>query len=147
MNREDLFPFDSTEFKQRVLERTQLRLQYPISAYVANSACFDLIEMTGEKLLMTIMAEVLTDHVETLRQTAKLNVPATWWQHFKQDHEQNWFMRKLIKRRPIRYTTWSSDVIFERLMRYPDARIALPESQFGHPVICESVTHGDWSTR
>jgi hypothetical protein len=80
-------------------------------------------------------------------QTVTLEVPASWWQHFKSDHRNRFGFRWFVKRFPILLETWTKDVTFDRYYDYPDATIQLPEENFGKFIVSETVTQRDWNRR
>jgi hypothetical protein len=70
--------------------------------------------------------------------------PASWFQHFKQDH-----LPTIARRWPVRYVeelvlverrvTVPVKMTFERYATYPQADIAVPHDRLGAPVIFERV--------
>jgi hypothetical protein len=101
----------------------------------------------GGDMLLGLTAEVLRDHIVNEIQTVTLEVPASWWQHFKSDHRNRFGFRWFVKRFPILLETWTKDVTFDRYYDYPDATIQLPEENFGKFIVSETVTQRDWNRR
>lgn len=135
------------EFTQRIVSRVKLGVNRVIPQYVAQSAGFDIQEQVGTEMYLTLMAEVLRDHVVSETQEAELHVAASWWQHFKLTYQGTWWMRRFARRYPVEYLTMVSTVHFDRYYDYPDARIALPKGKFGDFVCIETVTKSDWNKR
>jgi hypothetical protein len=142
------FPIMSDrEFTQRILRIVRIGARQIIPAHVANTANFSVQEQIGSDMLLGLTAEVLRDHIVNEIQTVTLEVPATWWQHFKADHRDRFGFRRFIKRFPIRRETWTKNITFDRYYDYPDASIALPEDQFGKFIVYETVNQTDWNKR
>lgn len=141
-----VFPYRSDqEFTQRVLQIAKVGAGQIIPAYVARTAEFTMQEQMGSDMLLSLSAEVLRDHIVDEVQTVTLEVPATWWQHFKADHRDRFGFRWLLRWRPIRWDTWTKEVRFDRYYDYPDAGIALPEDHFGKFIVNEQITQTDWN--
>lgn len=49
-----------------------------------------------------VLGEVLPSHEQTETAYVSVFAPASWWQHFKEQYAEHWFMRALVKRRPVR---------------------------------------------
>ena len=96
-------------------------------------------------MVIRLRAYVLADkQVDTTREVV-LEVPASWWQHFKQDswlwrHAPKW----MRKRWPISYTEHKRTVQFQRYLTYPHAEVPLPSDPFGAPVIYETFSDSGW---
>jgi hypothetical protein len=135
------------EFTQRILRIVRVGARQIIPAHVASTANFTVQEQIGGDRLLGLTAEVLRDHIVHEVQTVTLEVPATWWQHFKAEHSNGFVIRRFIKRFPIRWETWTKNVTFDRYYDYPDASIQLPEDHFGKFIVHETVNQGDWNKR
>jgi len=138
---------DGPVIKQRVLNRQEVGTYGVISRYVFQNANYNVIEDELTGLMVRLVSEVLTEHIVSETQTAELDVPASWWQHFKQDHRDRWFMRRFVRRWPVAYTTWQTEVRFSRYATYPNADVKMPPSPLGRPVYVESIGFGDWNSR
>jgi hypothetical protein len=70
-----------------------------------------------------ILAQKIVDDTYTFNIGYK--VPASWWEHFKQDKMPSWF----IKRYPVQYATGTATkkVKFTRYATYPMANIVIPK--------------------
>jgi hypothetical protein len=132
------------EFTRRILHIVRVGTSQVIPSYVARTASFTTQEHMGSNMLLGLTANVLRDHIVHEVQTVTLEVPATWWQHFKAEHSNGFIIRRFTKRFPIRWETWTRDVTFDRYYDYPDASIQLPEDQFGRFVVYENSTQTDW---
>jgi hypothetical protein len=135
------------EFTQRILRIVRVGANQIIPAHVASTANFTVQEQMGGDMLLGLTAEVLRDHIVNEIQTVTLEVPASWWQHFKSDHRNRFGFRWFVKRFPILLETWTKDVTFDRYYDYPDATIQLPEENFGKFIVSETVTQRDWNRR
>lgn len=84
-----------------------------------------------------VVAEKLAEDV--YRGAAKWEQPATTWDMYKQTHQYRWWMRWLIRRRPVRYRYFSQTVAIkvERYAAYPDVNVEFPH--LGKPVPIEIV--------
>ena len=136
---------DSTEIKQRVLRREGVGAYRVISRYALDHARFELVEDEAHGLLVRLVSEVLRERFVSEVQTAELRVPATWWDHFKVDHGHRWFMRRFVRRFPVKWTVWSKRVYFDLYNTYPNADVNLPPGPLGRPIIYETTSQSDWS--
>jgi len=84
--------------------------------------------MLGEQL----PPETIIEH-----QTLVVAVPASPWQQYKQSHATRWWMRWLVRRRPVREVdhtrTAELRVDLRRYWAYPQAKIAMAE-RLGRPI-------------
>lgn len=53
------------------------------------------------------------------RYSVSVDIPATWWQHFKQDHAPGWFVRRF----PVKTKTVPRTVEFNHKMLFPKADV------------------------
>jgi hypothetical protein len=67
----------------------------------------------------TIYGEELPPHTETVHE----QVPATWWQHFKYDYAERWWLRALVRHRPPRARTITLTATWENMAAYPWAQL------------------------
>jgi hypothetical protein len=87
-----------------------------------------------------VLGQQLPSHTETATGFAHFEAPATWWQHFKQQHGQRRGMRLLVRKRPVRMNAEVRRVTltatWENMAAYPWAEIAtiVPGGRLGEPV-------------
>ncbi len=114
--------------------------------FVRDRAKLDVIaDPLTDHLIFSLKSLVLAEKLVQEQQTVTLDIPASWWQHFKRDswlgrHRPQW----MRKRWPVRFTTMRQTVRFERYRNYPDASIPLPPERFGRPVMYETCTPMGW---
>ena len=115
------------------------------AAWVASNANLEILkDHTARALVFRLMSHVLAEKLATDAETTELRVPATWWQHFKQDHSRL-FPKWYLRRRPVKMTGYKQTVSFRQYRTYPNAKIALPPDRFGQPVIVEFADRGTWT--
>lgn len=92
-----------------------------------------LRQMVRQLSAEMLARKLVRDHYSTTR---GVDVPATWWQHLKDDHAPGW----LKKRWPVRHKSIKVDlhIDFTRYATYPEADVVLPE-RFGKAVIFEKI--------
>jgi hypothetical protein len=124
-------------FTQHVFTPRRLAAQQSIGAYMTESLDFQTIkDHVYDTVLLRLTAMVLTDqHLDGTKEVT-LDVPATWWQHFKRDH----LPVRYLRWRPVRYTKMQTTVRCEHFRIFPMADIV--PSVLGKPVLFESI---DWS--
>jgi hypothetical protein len=147
-------PLTPVTSEQHVLEKLKVVSQIAVSrsvlpAFVRDNARFEVGEANPvlDQLIFRLRSAVLADKLVSERQAVTLDIPASWWQHFKRDswlgrHRPQWMRRRW----PVRFTTMRQEVLFERYRTYPDASIALPSERFGAPVIYETYTPMGWKS-
>lgn len=131
-----------------MLEQYRVAAQRMVSEELINDAQFvarsleaGIIHdpMFGTAMLW-LKAFVLAEKVAADEYETGIAIPATWWQHLKQDHAPLW----IRIRWPVRTRSLCQKIRFKRLHLYPDARIALPEDHFGKLVIYDEITPLGW---
>lgn len=129
-------------YERRIITLDQLKLgtRKLLPRFIANTALFEVYEQTAEYMAMELRAYVLARKQVDEYHNAVLEVPATWWQHLKQDYFPEWYKRRW----PIRFTKMVKRFRFERYDTYPEADFAISEERFGRPVLCEFVSAKDW---
>jgi hypothetical protein len=138
--------------EQHVLEKLKVVSQLAVERsvlprFVRDNAKLEVRDADPftDRLIFQLRSMVLADKLVEERQTVTLDIPASWWQHFKRDswlgrHRPQW----MRKRWPVRFTTMRQTVQFQRYRNYPDASIPLPPERFGAPVIYETFTPLGW---
>lgn len=117
-----------------------------------------------DQVALRLTTSVLSGRTINKDPEVVLNLPASWWQHFK--HQADWWISnkharfngsegtpapwlvflwplfvlfpKFIRKRPIRYTTVTSQVHFEQDVLYPEVDMQMP-AHLGRPVIYETI--------
>lgn len=140
-----MFP-DGATIKRRVLDRERVGAYRVISRYVLDNAEFELIEREAHGLMVQLVSEVLTERLVDEIQTVHLDVPASWWDAFKQTYGASWWLRRFVRRYPVKLTRLSNDVRFERYARYPNADIPKQVTPLGRPIIFETTNKSGWHT-
>jgi hypothetical protein len=130
----------SDTFQRRVLEKMRIGLSVRVSPQVAQSLEIEPTEMDQftNDLTLRISTFVLGEKLGKTEEVARLQVPATWWQHWKFSHAPEWFK----KRFPVRYQWVLVNYEREERMTYPHAKV-LPTSEWGLSVMSWS-THVDY---
>lgn len=107
-----------------------MAITHEVSASVASSLEV-VIDHQIDRTVYALTAQVLGQRVD--RQTANgtatayFEYPATWWQHWKRDHQRAWYARWLVRRWPVRFAqtqrlaTVSVDI--ERYRTFPDIEV------------------------
>ncbi len=148
------------ERRELALQRLRVAVQQRVSAEmatVASTAQFsaivdDVVDAMVFRLQAQVLAEQLppqtADHLVRVATTDPRY--ATWWDHFKDTHQNRWWMR--WRSWSVRYV--QKPVSVERVVTvnvrdnwtYPRAAIALPEDRFGSPVMVSllDITDRAW---
>lgn len=65
--------------------------------------------------------------------TRTVYVPDGWWQHFRHDHANRWWMRRTLRRKPLRTHAIRMEATWENMAAYPWAqlRTPVPEQRLG----------------
>ena len=96
--------------------------------------------LVADELMYRLTAYVLSEKLalETYTATKVYSRPASTWQMFKQAHENSWWLRWLIQRRPIKMLREPHVVTvdLERNFTYPESNLV---PQLGRPVIYERL--------
>lgn len=137
--------FPMPEVKQLVLDRERIGTYRIISRYVLENAEFKAVERAAEDMLVELVSEVLTERVVNESQGIGYEVPASWWQHFKDTYRNTWWLRRLVKRRPVVWSSYTKTVTFNAKRLYPNADVPKQITPLGRPIIYETVTETDWT--
>lgn len=98
-----------------------------------------------------VLGEQLPPHTETATRATTFEAPASWWQHFKQQHGHRWWLRRLVCRRPVRTTEETRRLTltttWEHMATYPWAEhTTVMPPRFGGPINQRRLTAStDWS--
>jgi hypothetical protein len=121
---------------RRVLEMQRVTAASRVPAFIAHTARLDVERAMLDELVYRLSAFVLADKFVDDVYTVTVNVPASWWQHFKRDCLPQWWRNRW----PVKEEQIRRRVEFMRYNTYPNASFALPEERFGKPVVYETVT-------
>lgn len=98
----------------------------------------DLFRSLVYRLKGYVLAERLPPETVSDSRDVTFDVPASWWQHWKQSHAAAWYARWLVKRRPVKHhrvvKRVALTVDLERYRTYPEARVSLPADTWGQVV-------------
>lgn len=122
------------------LEWIKAAAQAAVSAEFAASIDAKLVHQTWYRLVHQLTARVLADQLPpeqaTTTKVFTFEIPATWWQAFKADHADSWWLAWLVSRRPVRTRVYRRegrlDIELRRYWSWPKAKV-LP-SEWGSPV-------------
>jgi hypothetical protein len=160
-----LFP----EYVQETLHRKAVASRYQLDPEMMAYAKFDVWQQVADHLLCTLKSyvweqQLAPDKIQVslekpYRQvvpyrkhlTQVVQVPASWWQHLKQDHFPAWYLSRWpveYRDRVVSYSLddhvvaegtvrFSDEVIIERSLTYPDPKLHLPDSSWGRAVYVE----------
>lgn len=107
---------------------------------VANRLRFQLrTEVWGQRL-----APEVTSHNAEWHETRW----ASWWDHFKDTYRQRWWLRALVRRRPVRYVdiphSREITLTVESYRTFPEANFHVPD-EFGPVVYQQNLrTEEEW---
>jgi hypothetical protein len=90
-----------------------------IPSSLRETARFDLVERERDSMIVEMTAYVTAHRLARETQTVTFEVPASWWQHWKQDAAPEWLRRRW----PVRTRRLSRTVRFETFRAYPDAQV------------------------
>lgn len=100
-----------------------------------------------------ILADDLPPETFAARQHIVYEIPASTWQMWKKRHARRWYARRLVARWPVRYEPdldrRGVDAVctfnLERWRSYPQARVHLPQAQYGSPVRVHAIRDLRWA--
>lgn len=152
-------PFADNTAERLTLEWLEYGVQMGIPRSVLETATLHTRQDEFcDHLLAQLRVAVLSDELASesfplhferdfaIEETTGFSMPATWWDHWKRDH------RKIAKRLRLKPVRWVKSFVkrpkfvtiainetatIERKFAYPDRRLALPEQQWGKPVLVE----------
>ena len=132
------------------LERRRYALSMELGSYTRDSMEFNQRRLV-DRMVHQFAAEVLAEKLppETINESriAVWNFPRSWWQHFKLEHSESWWLGWLVRRRPVQYAVHDKQVTLtvnlERYRTFPQANIAYP-SELG-PYVNVAYLNKSWS--
>lgn len=74
-------------------------------------------------LYLRISRDLLSKRMAPTTRTARTEVPASWWDHFKQDHGARWLGPVWMRYRPARVVTRTVRIDIDHRLAYPEAQI------------------------
>lgn len=117
----------------------------PEDTYLIHGLEVELQRIGGRmaaQLMTKVMTETISEHTKTLTFTFEFEVPASWWDDFKEHRMPAWF----IQRFPIRYKHIRKqrvrEVSFRQFVKYPNFR-AVPHDHEMFPVM-EATINPVW---
>jgi hypothetical protein len=138
-------------FKQITLERLPVHATQMLDPNVLQSVSLewfadDFIGRLTANLAAYILAERIGSHTEQ----ASASVPATWWDHWKQDHPRftawwsKWVWRWM---KPARQRTFTVTAIWTDYATFPRATFVVPDQRKFGPVVFQRLSghEAEWS--
>ncbi len=136
-------PIVRREFSMVSLEALRLsvraRVEELVGATVAGSTN---VRWIGENLAYELEAFLLADQLPPAHFSEERRVevlyPDGWLEMLRHAYQDRWWMRRWVKRRPIRWHTEVRTVRLEvelrRYWTFPKANVQLPDDRLGEPV-------------
>lgn len=140
MNTDDPAPFAQAE--SIILEKLRFAAAARLSPYVAHNLDVEFINSFAEHLVIRLSSAVLAKQIPPVvamdYREVEWFVPASWWQHWKADHEDAWYARAFVRRWPVRRLRYSKEfqlkVNLDGYWIWPDAAVLPPEFGTAVPV-------------
>lgn len=144
---------DDLTFEEHSLTLVRKRLSMtqilPRDLIEASIDADSMMSYFTDDVLLRFKAAILGEELPPATDTAHEQVPLTWWDHFKADHAERWWLRSLVRRRPPRARTITLTTTWENMAAYPWAQLRtqpVPPS-LGDPVwlswMTSTVKRGD----
>lgn len=133
--------------RETVLERVRVTGQAAIGASVAHGMNVEMwANPLADHLVFAVRTHVLAERLPPVRETATetvaVEVPATWWQAFKAEHGRRWWLRRHVRRHPVRHRTIERVVTLtvdlRRWQTYPRASF-IADPRFGDAVPVHTI--------
>lgn len=137
-------------FREHVRHRLEARkvgftCQFPgeffrdgITVDVSRDGMFDTVAMR-------MVSYVLSDQLVHECDEVTVDVPASWWQHFKRDVLSRYrVFRRYVRRHPVEMRTLRNLVSFDRYRIYPQADVMMPRTPYGMPQYHEAIVQKGW---
>lgn len=138
-------PNDEILLKTITLEWQKYGLAQQVSAEFLTNIDIDIHRhMLFDTLLIRLTKMLLTDTLARDSYSADLRVPASWWQHWKEQHGRTWLGPLIMQRWPVRYDVRTAVVEVHRFLGYPEAKIARDPGNLGPVRIMENVQGPYW---
>lgn len=97
------------------------------------------------QMMLRLEKRILTQTLEDDTHTIRLAVPATWWDHWKQDHGRKWLGPLFMRRWPPRMIDRVGTVDVTHLLTFPE-QTAYPVN-LGKPVRVDILGDTIWEPR
>jgi hypothetical protein len=119
-----------------VLERMKMGVRQEVGAHVAESLHLEQwVEPMTRNMVVRLTADILAEKLPPERversKTVTLDFPASSWQHFKQEHSESWWLRWLVRRRPVRVQALEQTVTLvvdlEKYRTFPQCNYVFPQ--------------------
>ncbi len=97
-----------------------------------------IAEEAAYSIEAVVLAEALPPQFEEAVQLVTVEYPDGWWEAFRHEYRDRWWMRRSVARRPVRMHVErrmaSLRVDLRRYQTFPRASVALPDGRLGEPV-------------
>ena len=114
-------PEDRVSYETITLEKIKVQLAQEFHPHF-----FEMTKVTAKETMRGLMIklhhEVFGQH-RYQKYTVSIEVPASWWDHFKQDKMPKWF----LKLSPVKMKSKSQTVTFDHKKIFPDSTIRYPD--------------------
>lgn len=136
------------------LEMLRVAAQTRLGAAVLNDLQLEswqdvLMDQLVVQLSSYVQAERLLDTTVSESKDVVLAAPDSTWQMFKSRHTASWWLRWLIRRRPVRYSTIIKTVTLTvntvGYATFPDSTYVTPSPRLGSPVF-QMIRNTHWNT-
>lgn len=136
------YPFDWLKVQQAQAVARELVAHIPPGIVDLRAELGDTWGFIRDEALLRLQASVLKHDLPGHRvddqHTVFFDVPDSPWQHWKSRHEHAWWLRWLVRRRPVRTERLSKTVRFTAEWRdmavYPWQSVAPTDHRLGEPV-------------
>lgn len=138
-------PNDPIQLRQLTLEWKQFAVQQSVSAeMLAKSDLSVRQDYIYNALALQLRMYVLVDQFAHDTFAADLDVPANWWEHWKEQHGRKWLGPLIMRRWPVRYDTRRALIDVKRCLSYPEAKLARDPGGLGVVRILEQTNGPYW---
>lgn len=101
---------------------------------LANLELTERVDHITRDLVYAVKTYVQTQHLGSETYTDSKEIPASWWQHWKQDHQGNRFTRWISRRWPVKSKALEFRVDVESIAAFPDSRV-IQDPRLGDAVL------------
>lgn len=114
--------------KELILEKIKLGCSNQLHKLLIEDMKLDeYYDVLSQSVIQCFTTWVWAEEIENRKKTVNFDVPASWFQHFK----QQFFPNFLLKHFPVKKTRLEATVRFRRLACYPQLPLVLKGTQ-GH---------------